>query len=68
MASITGSLVLALALVRGALNSAQAFQLSRLDEDFQAQAWGADREAQTRAHALARELDVAARFLSAARS
>jgi chaperone required for assembly of F1-ATPase len=63
MASITGSLVLALALARGALNPAQAFQLSRLDEDFQTEQWGADREAQDRASALARELDIAARFL-----
>lgn len=62
MASITGSLVLGLALVKGALNPAQAFQLSRLDEKFQTERWGDDREAQDRASALARELDVAARF------
>jgi chaperone required for assembly of F1-ATPase len=63
MASITGSLVLALALARSALNSAQAFLLSRLDEAFQAERWGRDAEAEDRASALARELDIAARFL-----
>ena len=63
-ASITGSLVLALALARGALNPAQAFQLSRLDEIFQAEIWGLDREAEDRARALAREMDVAARFFA----
>ena len=68
MASITGSLVLGLALAEGALNPAQAFQLSRLDEMFQAERWGEDAEAQQRASALARELDVAARFMMFARA
>jgi chaperone required for assembly of F1-ATPase len=67
MASITGSLVLALALAEGEINPAQAFQLSRIDEDYQAGKWGADAEAETRAHAMARELDVAAAFLAASR-
>jgi chaperone required for assembly of F1-ATPase len=61
-ASITGSLVLGLAQARDVLNPAQAFQLSRLDEDFQTERWGEDAEAAQRASALARELDVAARF------
>jgi chaperone required for assembly of F1-ATPase len=61
-ASITGSLVLGLALAHGVLNPAQAFQLSRLDENFQAERWGEDKEAQDRASALARELDVATHF------
>jgi chaperone required for assembly of F1-ATPase len=67
MASITGSLVLALALSEEAVNPAQAFQLSRIDEDFQAERWGADAEAVSRAQALAREMDVAMAFLVAAR-
>ena len=67
MASITGSLVLGLALARGAINPAQAFHLSRLDEAFQAERWGTDREAEDRARALARELDVAANFLKLSR-
>jgi chaperone required for assembly of F1-ATPase len=67
MASVTGSLVLALAQAEGEINPAQAFQMSRIDEDYQAGKWGADAEAETRAHALARELDVAFAFLAASR-
>ena len=61
-------LPLGLALARGAINPAQAFQMSRIDESFQAESWGRDREAEQRADALAHELDVAARFLAASRS
>jgi chaperone required for assembly of F1-ATPase len=67
MASITGSLVLGLALIEGALHPAQAFQMSRIDEDHQAGLWGEDAEAAVRARSLAREMDVAAAFLAAAR-
>jgi chaperone required for assembly of F1-ATPase len=67
IASITGSLVLALALVEGALNPAQAFQLSRLDELHQAESWGTDAEADKRAQRLGREIDVATDFVAAAR-
>ncbi|HWY61096.1 MAG TPA: ATP12 family protein [Rhizomicrobium sp.] len=67
MASITGSLILALALAEGEINPAQGFQLSRIDEDYQAGLWGEDAEAAARARALAREMDVAAAFLAAAR-
>jgi chaperone required for assembly of F1-ATPase len=48
MASVTGSLVLALALADGAINPAQAFQMSRIDEDYQARRWGEDEEAAAR--------------------
>jgi len=67
MASITGSLVLALALAEGAINPAQAFQMSRLEEDHQAAQWGQDAEASARVQALAREMDVATAFLAASR-
>jgi chaperone required for assembly of F1-ATPase len=67
IASITGSLVLALALVDDAITPGQAFLLSRLDEDFQAERWGEDAEALARARALAREMNVASAFLAAAR-
>jgi chaperone required for assembly of F1-ATPase len=68
IASITGSLVLALALAEGAINPSQAFQLSRLDEIHQAETWGTDSQAEQRANLLAREIDVAAAFLAAARA
>lgn len=62
-ASITGSLVLALAVVERRINPAQAFQLSRIDENYQAQKWGEDAEAHKRATALAHELDMAAQMI-----
>jgi chaperone required for assembly of F1-ATPase len=67
IASITGSLVLALALAENAITPIQAFQLSRIDEDFQAERWGEDVEAVARARALAREMNIATAFLAAAR-
>jgi chaperone required for assembly of F1-ATPase len=66
-ASITGSLVLALALAEGEITPVRAFELSRIDEAFQAETWSQDHEAQVRAAALAREIDVAAAFMTAAR-
>jgi chaperone required for assembly of F1-ATPase len=59
IASITGSLVLALAVVDGAASGAQVFALSRIDELYQAEKWGEDAEAAKRATALAHELDKA---------
>ena len=67
MTSITGSLALGLALAEGRIDSGTAFQLSRLDEDYQAGKWGRDEEAEERARGLARELDVASQFLAASR-
>jgi chaperone required for assembly of F1-ATPase len=67
LVSITGSLVLGLAVAEGTLDSAQAFALSRMDEDYQAERWGRDDEAAARAAALAREMQAAAAFLIAAR-
>ena len=68
VASIAGSVVLALALADGELVSAQVFALSRIDEDYQAGKWGRDQEAEVRAGNLARELDKAAAFINAARA
>lgn len=68
VASIAGSVVLALALAAGERNAAQVFALSRIDEDYQASKWGRDHEAEIRAANLARELDKAAAFIAAARA
>lgn len=62
-ASLTGSLVLGLALVEKRLSAEQAFALSRLDEIFQSEAWGLDAEAEARAARLGRELAAMDRFL-----
>jgi chaperone required for assembly of F1-ATPase len=67
VASVAGSVVLALALADGELVPARIFALSRIDEDYQASKWGRDHEAEIRASNLARELDTAAEFLAAAR-
>jgi chaperone required for assembly of F1-ATPase len=67
VASITGSLVLALAVAEGEIIGAQAFALSRIDETYQAEKWGEDAEAAKRATALAHELDKAVELMIAVR-
>jgi chaperone required for assembly of F1-ATPase len=67
IASITGSLVLALAVADGATTAAHVFELSRLDETYQAEKWGEDAEAAKRATALAHELDKAVELMAASR-
>ena len=66
--TILGSLVLGLALAEGRLDAETAFALSQLDELYQAENWGNDPEADTRARALAAELAAAARFMTLARA
>ena len=67
IASITGSLVLGLAVADGAATGALAFELSRIDEAYQVEKWGTDAEAAKRATALAHELDKAVELMIAAR-
>jgi chaperone required for assembly of F1-ATPase len=59
-----GSLVIALALLEGRLDSAGAFAASQLDESFQIEAWGEDLEQAKRRRALAADIDTASRFIS----
>jgi chaperone required for assembly of F1-ATPase len=63
MASICGSLVLALAVADRRLTAEDAFACSQIDERFQAEKWGLDSEAEARARRLEQELVAAARFL-----
>ena len=63
-ASITGSTVLALAVAAGEISGAQAFELSRIDEIYQAEKWGEDAEAVKRTAALAHELDKAVELIA----
>lgn len=65
-AALTGSLVLSLAIAEGKLTADEAFVLSRLDDEFQAERWGRDREADERAAALRAELAGFSVFLLAA--
>ena len=62
--TITSSFVLALALSEGRLSAAEAFATARIDENFQAEKWGLDAEAETRACRLAVELEMAERFMA----
>jgi chaperone required for assembly of F1-ATPase len=68
LAPCLGSLVLALAVVEGELDAAQAFDLSRLDETFQAERWGIDAEAKARSDGLRQEVLAAARLLELLRA
>jgi chaperone required for assembly of F1-ATPase len=61
LVSLSGSLVLALAVAMGRLSPEEAWTLSRIDEEFQIEEWGADEEA---AEAAARRR---AAFLDSAR-
>ena len=61
---VCGSLVIALALIEGRLDAAEAFAVSQLDESFQIEAWGEDVEQAQRRRALAGDIGAAARFLS----
>jgi chaperone required for assembly of F1-ATPase len=59
-----GSLVIALALLDGRLDAAEAFTAAQLDESFQIEAWGEDIEQAERRAALAAEIAAAAQFRS----
>jgi chaperone required for assembly of F1-ATPase len=67
-ASILGSLVLALALLEGRIDAAEAMRLATLDEAFQSERWGVDAEAQARLDRLAAELEAVERFLRLVRA
>jgi len=58
-----GSLVIGLALLEGRLTPEQAAAAAQLDELYQAERWGIDKEAETRRAAQAADLVYARRFL-----
>jgi chaperone required for assembly of F1-ATPase len=64
-AGLFGSAVLALALQRGAVSGAEAFELSRLDETYQERLWGVDAEAAERAGRLRGEAMMLNRWFRA---
>ena len=68
MTTLTGSAVLALAVARGFLSAEAAWQAAHVDEDFQAERWGADAEAVARREARWREFEAAGVALRLARS
>lgn len=63
LASSLSSLALTLAVLERHMTAEEAFRLSRLEEDFQAEQWGHDDEAEARAARLQQEIIAAGRFL-----
>lgn len=64
LVAITGSLILGLAVTRDRLEAATAWDLSRIDEDWQISQWGEDEEAAEQASLKKRDLLAAERFFS----
>jgi len=62
LVTIPGSLVIGLAVTQGRVSAAEAHALSRIDEDFQAEQWGSDEEAQEAAAARLLAMEQAERL------
>jgi len=60
--TITGSLILALALAEEGVTADEAFAAATLDEVFQAEKWGSDAEAEARRDRLLSDLTATGRF------
>lgn len=65
LADLLGSLVLAFAVAEGQLSAAEAFGLSRLEEEYQMKTWGRDAEADKNAEAKGAEVSSLGAFLRA---
>jgi chaperone required for assembly of F1-ATPase len=63
LVTISGSLILALALSAGVLDTGAAWAAAHLDHEYQAEHWGQDAEAEADAARLRGEFEQAARFL-----
>ena len=66
--TLGGSLVLGLAMLRDEMDSGTLYEAAFLDELWQAEKWGRDREAEDRRAGIRAELDHAHRFLGLLRS
>jgi chaperone required for assembly of F1-ATPase len=64
LTGLTGSLVIALALIEQRLTPAEAIAAAQLDEIFQAERWGEDAEAAERRQGLAKEIHETAAYLA----
>lgn len=67
LVTLTGSLLLALAVAEAALTPDQAWASAHVDEDWQAELWGEDQLAAERRANRRREFDAAVRFLELAK-
>jgi len=68
LTTITGSLVLGLAVLHGRLDAEAAYTASEVDEAFQIEKWGMDREAELRRRARRAEVAEAAKFVELLRA
>jgi chaperone required for assembly of F1-ATPase len=66
MTTLTGSLLIALAVVHGRLTPEDAWAAAHVDEAYQASVWGADTEAEARLKARKAEFDAAAEIAALA--
>lgn len=64
LVALSGSLILGLAVAEGRLTAEEAWDLSRLDEEWQADLWGRDEEADAQTARRRNDFLDAARFLS----
>ncbi len=67
MTALTGSALLALAVLRGKLSPEEAWKAAHVDEDFQIRQWGVDAEAAERREHRWRDFAAAARALALAK-
>jgi chaperone required for assembly of F1-ATPase len=65
MTTLTGSALLALAVVSGRLTAREAWRIAHVDEDFQISQWGEDDEAMARRAARWGEMEAAAQVAAA---
>ena len=64
----SGSIVVGLAVLDGRIDADTAFATALLDEQYQAERWGIDAEAERRRREIAKEICAAASFLALARA
>ncbi len=62
MTNLTGSVLLALAIVRERMSVEAAWAAAHVDEEYQERLWGADKEAANRRERRWRDMEAAARF------
>lgn len=64
LTSLGGSVVVGLALTRGRIDGAAAFEVTQVDETYQIGKWGLDSEAEVRRENIRREMLAVERFLN----
>ena len=62
--TLTGSALIALAVLKGRLDSAEAWRLAHVDEDWNIELWGEDEEARKRGEGRVKEMEAAVRLIA----